>query len=126
MTAAQSGRDRFAGRTVIVTGGVSGIGLSMTTAFAREGANVVAADVGPENEDFEKVRAEGGEVSYVRTDVTDRSWSTPFVANRLPRAASCSHSHTVNVATPIAKNRYRYRQDDRFVSMPPALNWRNF
>jgi NAD(P)-dependent dehydrogenase (short-subunit alcohol dehydrogenase family) len=35
---------RFEGRTVIVTGGASGIGLAMVKGFAAEGAKVVAVD----------------------------------------------------------------------------------
>ena len=35
----------FAGRTAFVTGGASGIGLALGHAFAREGMNVVLADV---------------------------------------------------------------------------------
>jgi 3-oxoacyl-[acyl-carrier protein] reductase len=75
------GQGRFDGRTVIVTGGISGIGLAMTAGFAREGANVVAADVGPENEEFEKVKASGGEISYIKTDVTDRAQWESLVAS---------------------------------------------
>ena len=37
--------DRFAGRTVIVTGAASGFGEAMTRRFCAEGATVVAADV---------------------------------------------------------------------------------
>lgn len=36
---------RLAGRTAVVSGGASGIGLAVTTAFAREGARVVIADI---------------------------------------------------------------------------------
>ena len=75
-----NGRARFAGQTVIVTGGVSGIGLAMTAGFASEGANVIAADIGPETADFEKVRADGGEITYVKTDVTDSAQWKSLVA----------------------------------------------
>jgi NAD(P)-dependent dehydrogenase (short-subunit alcohol dehydrogenase family) len=36
---------RLAGKTAVVSGGASGIGLAVTTAFAREGARVVIADI---------------------------------------------------------------------------------
>ncbi|MBT6150320.1 MAG: SDR family NAD(P)-dependent oxidoreductase, partial [Gemmatimonadetes bacterium] len=36
---------RFAGRSVIVTGGAKGIGAAICTAFAEEGARVMCADV---------------------------------------------------------------------------------
>ncbi|MDT2003847.1 SDR family NAD(P)-dependent oxidoreductase [Rhodococcus opacus] len=41
---------RFTGKTVIVTGGASGIGLAMTERFAHEGAAVFVADVGKSDE----------------------------------------------------------------------------
>ena len=41
--------DQFAGRTAVVTGAASGIGLSIVEAFAAEGMRVVMADVDEEN-----------------------------------------------------------------------------
>ena len=35
----------FAGKTIIITGAASGIGRATTLIFAREGANVVCADI---------------------------------------------------------------------------------
>jgi len=35
----------FAGKTAVVTGGASGIGLAMVERFASEGMNVVIADI---------------------------------------------------------------------------------
>jgi len=47
---------RFESRTVLITGGTSGIGYSTALAFAREGANVVIAARSDQN--GEKVAAE--------------------------------------------------------------------
>ena len=41
--------DQFEGRTAVVTGAASGIGLSIVEAFAAEGMRVVMADVDEEN-----------------------------------------------------------------------------
>jgi 3-oxoacyl-[acyl-carrier protein] reductase len=71
-----------------VTGGVSGIGLAMTAGYAREGANVIAADIGIETAEFEKVRADGGVISYVKTDVTDRSQWESLVATATEKYGS--------------------------------------
>ncbi|MEQ9125027.1 MAG: SDR family NAD(P)-dependent oxidoreductase, partial [Alphaproteobacteria bacterium] len=38
-------QDYFVGKTIIVTGAASGIGKATALIFAREGANVVCADV---------------------------------------------------------------------------------
>jgi NAD(P)-dependent dehydrogenase (short-subunit alcohol dehydrogenase family) len=59
---------RLAGKTAIVTGGASGIGLATTRRFAAEGANVVVADV--DDPSGERVAQEVGG-RYVRCDVTD-------------------------------------------------------
>lgn len=65
-------------RTVIVTGGASGIGREICQAFGEEGANVVFADV--RKEPFGDVPSVGelfdgldGEAEYIETDVTDEA-----------------------------------------------------
>lgn len=45
--------DRFAGWTVVVTGGAGGIGREVCSAFAAEGANVVSMDVAGSGATFE-------------------------------------------------------------------------
>jgi len=64
----------LAGKTVIVTGGASNIGRAIALNFAREGSNVVIADI--DEGQAQKVASEantqgGGRTIVVRTDVTD-------------------------------------------------------
>lgn len=55
------------GKTVIVTGGASGIGKAVAQEFLEVGANVVISDMAPE---APEMKAEEGKFLYVRTDVT--------------------------------------------------------
>ncbi|MEU8581149.1 SDR family NAD(P)-dependent oxidoreductase [Streptomyces abikoensis] len=63
---------RFSGRTVLVTGGGTGIGRAVALAFAREGARVVVAGrrAEPLRETVAAVEAAGGEATAVTADVT--------------------------------------------------------
>jgi NAD(P)-dependent dehydrogenase (short-subunit alcohol dehydrogenase family) len=60
--------DRLAGRTAVITGGASGIGLATARRFAAEGATVVVADT-----DLEGGQAAADEAGglFVAVDVTD-------------------------------------------------------
>jgi NAD(P)-dependent dehydrogenase (short-subunit alcohol dehydrogenase family) len=64
------------GRTAFVTGGASGIGLGISTAFLSAGMNVVIADIRPDHiesalEVFEE-RGRSASVHALELDVTDR------------------------------------------------------
>ena len=59
---------RLEGRTAVITGGCSGIGLATARRFADEGAHVVIGDVDVDR--GSEVAAEL-EATFVRTDVTD-------------------------------------------------------
>jgi NAD(P)-dependent dehydrogenase (short-subunit alcohol dehydrogenase family) len=62
----------FAGKVTFVTGAASGIGREAALAFAREGANVVAADVSEHGnqETARLIEGQGGRAVAVRCDVT--------------------------------------------------------
>lgn len=64
--------NRFAGKTALVVGGNSGIGLATAIAFAQEGANVmIAARRESELQSaVQEIRGAGGHAEYVVTDIT--------------------------------------------------------
>jgi 2-hydroxycyclohexanecarboxyl-CoA dehydrogenase len=63
----------LADRSVIISGGASNIGRTLSLAFAEEGAYVTIADI--DEAQAERVRAEGpeGRIAVRRTDVTDEA-----------------------------------------------------
>jgi 3-oxoacyl-[acyl-carrier protein] reductase len=66
--------DYFAGKTIIVTGAASGIGQATALIFAREGANVVCADLNHEGarRTAERAMQHGVKALALKTDVTSR------------------------------------------------------
>jgi 3-oxoacyl-[acyl-carrier protein] reductase len=67
-----SRRPDLTDQVAIVTGAARGIGQASAVALAREGANVVVADVLPGEETVSRVCALGKRALYVPTDVTRR------------------------------------------------------
>jgi NAD(P)-dependent dehydrogenase (short-subunit alcohol dehydrogenase family) len=61
-----------AGKTAFVTGGASGIGLGLATAFAGAGMNVVIADLRPDHIESALEALDGVSVHAIELDVTDR------------------------------------------------------
>jgi 3-oxoacyl-[acyl-carrier protein] reductase len=67
--------DYFSGKTIIITGAGSGIGRATALIFAREGANVVCADIKESAvaQTVEQINAIGGQALALTIDVTKRT-----------------------------------------------------
>jgi NAD(P)-dependent dehydrogenase (short-subunit alcohol dehydrogenase family) len=75
---------RVAGKIALVTGGAAGIGRATATVFAREGAQVVIADINVEG--AEKAAAEiGAPASAIGFDATDQQSVQDLVAAVIAR-----------------------------------------
>ena len=63
---------RLKNKTALITGGSNGIGKATALLFAREGANVVVADINDEagKEVCNQIEAHGGKVAYCHADVS--------------------------------------------------------
>jgi len=60
---------RFAGRTAIITGGASGLGLAAAKRITAEGGKVCLWDMNPES--LAKAKAETGAAHTIALDVSD-------------------------------------------------------
>jgi 3-oxoacyl-[acyl-carrier protein] reductase len=65
---------RFEGKTAVITGGANGIGAGCVRRLAREGANVMIADIDDERANglVDELKEAAGTVRYTPTDITRR------------------------------------------------------
>lgn len=84
--------DELSGKVAVVTGGASGIGLALATAFAAEGMRIVLADVERDrlDEAAAGLVATGAEVLAVRCDVSDAA-SVDALRDRCVEAFGTAH-----------------------------------
>jgi NAD(P)-dependent dehydrogenase (short-subunit alcohol dehydrogenase family) len=77
---------RFEGKTVLITGGATGIGRATAVAFAREGASVMIGDVDDRAaETVSLIEADGGKAFFKVADVSDANAMTELVRDCVAR-----------------------------------------
>jgi 2-hydroxycyclohexanecarboxyl-CoA dehydrogenase len=74
---------RFTNKNVLITGGALGVGRTIATSFAKEGADVAILDFADASETAAAVRAEGRRCETFRADIRDENQ----VAEAVRRAA---------------------------------------
>jgi NAD(P)-dependent dehydrogenase (short-subunit alcohol dehydrogenase family) len=62
---------RLKDKVAIITGGAQGIGAAFAVGFAKEGARIVIGDIADAGNTVKRVKKEGSEVIYVKTDVNN-------------------------------------------------------
>jgi NAD(P)-dependent dehydrogenase (short-subunit alcohol dehydrogenase family) len=89
---------RFEGRTAVITGGGSGIGLATVRRLAEEGARVVVADIDPL---AGKAAADAVDGLFVQTDVTSEEQVEALYAAAVERFGSVDVAfHNAGISPP--------------------------
>jgi NAD(P)-dependent dehydrogenase (short-subunit alcohol dehydrogenase family) len=114
--------DYFAGKTVIITGAASGIGRATAVIFAREGANVVCADINDDGakETAAAVNAGGSQALALKVDVTRRAEVNDMAARAI--AAFGSVQFLFNSAGAAIRRARFLEIDDALMEKTFALN----
>jgi 3-oxoacyl-[acyl-carrier protein] reductase len=114
--------DYFAGKTIIITGAGSGIGRATALIFAREGANVVCADVNEKGArtTAEEVNGKGSQALAVKVDVTRRGEVSAMVERAI--AAFGSVQFLFNSAGAAIRRAKFLEIDDALMEKTFALN----
>jgi NAD(P)-dependent dehydrogenase (short-subunit alcohol dehydrogenase family) len=114
--------DYFAGKTIIITGAASGIGRATALIFAREGANVVCADVNEAGarDTAAAVNGKGSQALAVKADVTSRAQVNGMVERAL--AAFGNVQFLFNSAGAAIRRAKFLEIDDALMEKTFALN----
>jgi 3-oxoacyl-[acyl-carrier protein] reductase len=114
--------DYFAGKTIIITGAASGIGRATALIFAREGANVVCADINEAGARATagEVNGKGSQALALAVDVTARQAVNGMVERAL---AAFGSVHFLFNSAGAAIRRAKFLEiDDALLEKTFALN----
>jgi 3-oxoacyl-[acyl-carrier protein] reductase len=116
--------DYFAGKTIIITGAASGIGRAAALIFAREGANVLCADINEAGarKTADEVNGKGSQALALKVDVTSRAQVNDMVKRAL--AAFGSVQFLFNSAGAAIRRAKFLDIDDALMEKTFALNVR--
>ena len=97
---------RLKGKVAIVTGGSSGIGRATVALFAREGARVAIGDIDVEGgeETVRQAQARGGDVFFLRTDVSKAADARALVKAAVERWGALHVLHNNAYWAPTGRN----------------------
>ncbi len=114
--------DYFAGKTIVITGAASGIGRATALIFAREGANVVCADINEQGarDTAAQVNGKGSQALALKTDVTSRGEVNDMTARAI--AAFGSVQFLFNSAGAAIRRAKFLEIDDALMEKTFALN----
>ena len=108
----------FSGQVALVTGGAAGIGRTTAEAFAREGLNVVVADVDKDGgeETVAAIKAAGGDAIFVSCDVTKESDVQSLIKTICSNYGSVEYAFN-NAGIDIEKGELNNGTEDEFDSI---------
>jgi NAD(P)-dependent dehydrogenase (short-subunit alcohol dehydrogenase family) len=114
--------DYFAGKTIVITGAASGIGRATALVFAREGANVVCADINETGarETAAAVNGKGSQALALKVDVTRRAAVNDMAERAI--AAFGSVQFLFNCAGAAVRRSKFLDIDDALIEKTFALN----
>lgn len=98
------GKNRLAGKVVIITGAASGIGATTAEVFAREGAKVIVADINSDGAEAQaaKIRATNGDACALTVDLGEPESICAMIAGTVEIYGGLDVLHNNAAATHLA------------------------